>query len=148
MTTTNTSGHACKDYVKKIVIKRCVVEMLLIGAFGALGAVLRHIIHSSLVFSKFCQADIGILFINVLGSFLMGYLFMSSQSETFFINPSLRVPLMVGLLGGFTTYSTFSLDVFKRMENTGLSSALFLACLTPALCIFACYCGVYIVRRF
>jgi len=84
---------------------------LLIGAGGALGAMARHglnhIVHQRSLTSTF---PLGIFIVNILGSFLIGVLAGLVVSNRIQLAHQSRTFLIVGLLGGFTTFSSFSLD--------------------------------------
>ena len=83
---------------------------------GALGAVGRHLITAQ--FAQWFSSNVpwSTLLVNVLGSFLLGALY---ECGVLFWQPSdeLRAFLVVGILGGFTTFSTFSLDVVLLFER-------------------------------
>ena len=73
---------------------------------GAIGSVLRYLMVVGI------GAPLGVLVVNILGSFAMGVLFITLASRT-----SLSPFLMTGVLGGFTTFSAFSLDALKLWES-------------------------------
>lgn len=65
----------------------------------------------------------GTLAVNLIGSFLLGGL-MFAGIEAAAISPTLRIALTTGLLGGFTTYSTFSYDTMRYLQDGAWASAL------------------------
>ncbi len=73
---------------------------------GAIGSVLRYLMVVGI------GAHVATLLVNVMGSFLMGVLFISLAQRT-----NLSPLLMTGVLGGFTTFSAFSLDAMKLWES-------------------------------
>lgn len=73
---------------------------------GAIGSVLRYLMVVGI------GAPVATLLVNVMGSFLMGVLFISLAHRT-----NLSPLLMTGVLGGFTTFSAFSLDAMKLWES-------------------------------
>ncbi len=78
----------------------------------------------------------GTLLVNVLGSLLIGFVMqlgLSSQA----IPPSLRVPLVVGFLGAFTTFSTFSYETARYLQAGDWTPALANIGLNLFLCLFA-----------
>lgn len=98
-----------------------------IAAGGALGAVLRHFVNSGAAQLWGGGFPWGIMAVNVLGSFVMGCLIagFAHVSEP---SQAVKAFLTVGLLGGFTTFSSFSLDavtLFERGEH--LAAALYVA---------------------
>lgn len=91
---------------------------LLIGAGGALGAMARHalnhVIHQRAIASTF---PLGILAVNVLGSVAIGVLAGLLTSGRMHLGYPGRTFVIVGLLGGFTTFSSFSLDTLALVHN-------------------------------
>ncbi len=93
-------------------------EYMMIFIGGGLGAILRYFSSRCLFISRLAQhhAWLPIMVINVLGSFLMGVLYVILVKH-FAVSAYWRGLLMVGLLGGFTTFSSFSLDTLVTIEN-------------------------------
>ena len=117
---------------------------LLVGAGGALGAMARYGV--STVFgglTRFPAATIGI---NVLGSILMGLL-VGILART--LPPSsteIRLFAAVGVLGGFTTFSAFSLDAVTLIERGEWGQAALYAVLSVGLSITGLYFGLILTR--
>lgn len=83
---------------------------------GGIGAVIRYI--TTLICQNlFSLSIIGTLFVNLVGCFLIGYMFGGVQSKSTMISPTLRIFVMVGFLGGLTTFSTFSIEVFDIIKK-------------------------------
>ena len=101
------------------------VIWLLIGIGGALGAMARHglnaLIHQRLLGVRF---PIGIFAVNVLGSFAIGLVGGLIASERLSVGYPTRTFLIVGVLGGFTTFSSFSFDTLA-LAREGLSAQAF-----------------------
>jgi len=114
---------------------------------GALGALARYGI-STWVFAisshKFAYATLAV---NVLGSFLMGILFVL-VIEKAALPAEMRSLLMVGFLGAFTTFSTFSLDALGLWQNGHLFMALIYILATVILCLIAISSSVWLTRLF
>ena len=114
---------------------------------GALGALARYGI-STWVFAisshKFPYATLAV---NVLGSFLMGILFVL-VIEKAALPAEMRSLLMVGFLGAFTTFSTFSLDALGLWQNGHLFMALIYILATVILCLIAISSSVWLTRLF
>lgn len=91
---------------------------LLVGAGGALGAMARHalnhVIHQRMLASTF---PLGIFVINVAGSLAIGAIAGLLASSRLHLGYQTRTFLVVGLLGGFTTFSSFSLDTLALMRD-------------------------------
>jgi CrcB protein len=114
---------------------------------GALGAMARYGV-STLVFDASSQRfPYATLSVNVLGSFLMGILFVVI-AEKGLLPPEMRSILMVGFLGAFTTFSTFSLDALGLWQNGHLLLALVYALGTVVLCLAAISVAVWLTRLF
>ena len=90
---------------------------------GALGAMGRYAV-SSWVFQINHKFPFATLAINVLGSFVMGILYSCLLSSARLLSMEMRSLLMIGFLGAFTTFSTFSLDALGLWQNGHLFLAL------------------------
>jgi len=86
------------------------------------------------------------MFINILGSFLIGLVFVI-PADTAWLSPEMRLGCMAGFLGGFTTFSGFSLQIAQLYEQGALSRALFILCATPLLCVLATASGFWFGRK-
>jgi CrcB protein len=91
---------------------------ILVGVGGALGSMARHglnhVVHQRHLASTF---PAGIFLVNVLGSVLIGALAGALASGRLHLSFQARTFLVVGLLGGFTTFSSFSLDTLALMRD-------------------------------
>ncbi len=127
------------------------MKLVLAIAFGgALGAVGRH--YASTIANGFFSSMIaggfpyGTLFVNVLGSFLMGVLV---EVMALYWSPpiELRALMTVGFLGAFTTFSTFSMETVLLYERGALGLMALYMALSLALCIFGMFVGLFVVRN-
>ena len=121
-------------------------HILIVGAGGALGAIARHLV--SLGFARWVGTGFpwATLAVNVAGSLLIGVsaaLLLLRWPEA----TGSRLFLTTGLLGGFTTFSAFSLDFVALVERGGVGPALFYAAATVILSIAACLAGLAIARN-
>ena len=98
------------------------MSRLLIAAAGAIGTVLRYAL--SIACGQWFGAvfPFGTLAVNVIGSFALG-LVAGSFSGASWLGTDLRLVLGVGLLGGFTTYSSFNLELLRMIEQGALGKA-------------------------
>lgn len=121
--------------------------ILAIGLGGALGALSRHFMNTGI--AAFLKAPFpwGTLCVNVLGCFVMG-VFVAVFAA--FGNPSqeVRAFLTVGLLGGFTTFSAFSLDAMTLWTAGDIKGALLYVTASVVLSIAAIFLGSFIVWKF
>ena len=120
--------------------------IVLIAVAGAFGAVSRY--GTALgVYSIFGRGfPYGTLFVNVAGSFLMGILSIMLL-DRFNMGPEWRAAILVGFLGSFTTFSTFSIETLNLLEQGDFSRALLNMVLSLSLCIMAVWFGVSIGRQ-
>ena len=94
------------------------VKLLVVGAGGFLGAILRYVMSELL--QSVCGGSLypyGTLGVNVLGCIFIGLLAGLSEGKMIF-TPEVRLFLLVGLLGGFTTFSTFGYETFSLMRDS------------------------------
>ena len=87
----------------------------------------------------------GTLAVNVIGGFLMG-LFIELLARRFEGSPELRLFVAIGILGGFTTFSSFSLDVAVLWERGELAIALSYMLASVILSIGALFLGLWLAR--
>jgi len=94
------------------------VIWLLVGAGGAIGAMARHglnsLVHRRLLATVFPH---GIFIVNIIGSALIGIIAGIIVSGRLHVSTELRTFLVVGILGGFTTFSSFSLDTLTLLRS-------------------------------
>jgi CrcB protein len=120
--------------------------LLLIAVGGAVGAVLRYGASIS-VYSLLGRGfPYGTLFVNVSGSLLMGILSVL-MLERFDIGPEWRAAILVGVLGSFTTFSTFSIETLNLLEQGDLMRAMANIVLSVLICLVAVWFGVLIGRQ-
>lgn len=114
---------------------------------GGFGAVFRYITYLYIIHAFEKQVFFGTLIVNILGSFLMGILYWL-MIEKFKLDEVWRCLFMVGFLGAFTTFSSFSLDVLKMLQGGLLVQAFSYTIISVVSCIFAIFLGVVISRWF
>jgi CrcB protein len=113
---------------------------------GALGCWARYA-QSNLVQTVFGRNfPFATLSINVIGSFLMGFLFILTL-ERLMIPPSVRVGVLTGVLGGYTTFSTFEMETLLLAENGEFFKAGLYVVLSVVIGFAAAFGGAYIARN-
>ena len=120
-------------------------SLLAVALGGALGSVARYAV--SAVFSKWFGLAFpwGTLFINIAGSFAIG-VFAESFALQFYASQAVRAFLVIGICGGFTTFSAFSLDVATLLARGEMAYAAAYIVGSTALSILALYAGLAVVR--
>jgi CrcB protein len=84
--------------------------------------------------------------INLLGSFLMGFLFIETL-ERLTISPELRTGILTGGLGGFTTFSTFEMETLLLVEQGSFGKAALYVLLSVGLGFLGAFGGAYLARN-
>lgn len=114
-------------------------RILIVGFGGFLGAALRYVV-SSVTAEYFGSFPIGTLIVNVAGGFVMGVL-MEAGNSLWPISTETRLFLTTGILGGLTTFSTFSYETVSYLSNGKYLMGGLNAGLNLALALFACWLG-------
>ena len=122
------------------------MQLIYIGVFGALGCVSRYLasgwFHSLLGRSL----PYGTLMVNIVGSFLLGLLMEGSLRSTL-LSPEVRIGITVGFMGGFTTFSTFSYETIRLIEEGSFLHAGANIVLNVVVCIFFAALGIFLARQ-
>ncbi len=121
-------------------------EWVAIGVGGAAGSMLRYGL-STWVYAFAGRAfPYGTLAVNVLGCLAMGFLFVLFVDR--FIDSSVwRAGMLIGVLGGFTTFSSFSIETFNLIEQGEPVRALLNVLLSVVLCLGATWLGVVLGKQ-
>ena len=89
---------------------------LLVALFGAAGSVLRYSLYLITPRFFYLNFPVSTVIVNLLGSFFIGVCI--SLSDKSIITENIRIYIAIGLLGGFTTFSTFSMDLFSLLNKS------------------------------
>jgi CrcB protein len=121
------------------------MRFVLICLGGAVGTAARYLLGG--LIARWAGPDFpyGTLLINVLGSFLIGIIQQVGLSSLV-LPEALRVALAIGVLGGFTTYSSFSYETIKLLEAGSWAAATTYVALTTGLCLACCAAGLTLGR--
>ncbi len=119
--------------------------ILYAAAGGGIGAAARHLVNIG--FGRWVGTGFpwSTLFVNVVGSFLMGVL-IESFALKFKGSLELRTFLATGMLGGFTTFSAFSMDFAHLMQRHDTATGIAYAIASVIVSIAALYAGLWLVR--
>jgi CrcB protein len=121
------------------------LQILAIAGGGALGALGRFGLSSGVYRLLGRDFPWGTLAVNVLGSFLMGLLFVLFL-DRLAGPPELRSAILVGFLGAFTTFSTFSMETLVLVEQGFVVKGLLNILASVLLCLLACWLGALLGR--
>ena len=112
---------------------------------GAVGSVLRYMIQTHSMQWLGNSFPYGTLIVNVVGSLLIGFL-SYALLERFTVTEEVRIAILVGFLGGFTTFSTFSIETLNLIQVGSFFGAIINAILSIVLCLVACFVGMSLAR--
>ena len=121
-------------------------QLIVIAAGGAVGALMRYGMSNAVYAMLGRSFPYGTLAVNVFGSLLMGFLFVLLIERSTF-DLLWRSAILIGGLGAFTTFSTFSIETLNLIENGSVTLALLNMLLSVALCIIAVWLGVAVARQ-
>ena len=118
---------------------------LLITLGGAIGTALRYFV--SLIAARWFGSEFpyGTLIVNLSGAFIIG-LVQELGAETLLIPDNTRLFLTTGMMGGLTTYSTFSYETVRLMEANAWSQAWINISVTTVICLSLCFLGMAVGR--
>lgn len=122
------------------------MNILLVALGGALGSVLRYLVsrYANLNW-VWLDLPIGTQIVNIVGCFLIGLLsvfFIAPEKENF------RLLLIVGFLGGFTTFSSFGIETFQLLQNGKTFAAFLNVAISLVLGLGAVALGYFLSKRF
>ena len=125
------------------------MTLLAVAAGGAIGAAGRYALNgwAERLLSDWLGGGIpyGTLVVNVIGSFLLGIL-LEILALSLSISPELRALLVLGVLGGFTTFSAFSMDTILLLERGELNRAGLYVLLSVGLSVGGLFTGLRLIR--
>ena len=121
-------------------------QVIAIAAGGAAGALLRYWMSNGIHAVLGRGFPYGTLTVNVIGSLLMGFLYIW-LIERLASGPVLRAFLLIGVLGAFTTFSTFSVETLNLVESGQLGKAILNVLISVVVCIAAAGLGILLARQ-
>jgi fluoride exporter len=121
--------------------------LLLVASGGAAGAVMRYLIGLQTLRMFGAAWPYGTLAVNIVGGFLMGLLAAVLTLRGGADQEKLRLLLGVGVLGGFTTFSAYSLEVVQMIERRAWLQAAAYSLGSVVLSVAALFAGLWLARR-
>jgi CrcB protein len=121
------------------------MNLLFVLAGGALGSGARYLVSTWMADRFGIAFPWGTLTVNVVGSFIIGVI-ATLADELGSVGPNARIFLVVGVLGGFTTFSSFSLETLRLAEQDELTRAAGNIAANLVLAVGAAFLGIITVR--
>ncbi len=116
------------------------MNFLIVFVGGGIGAVFRYWLSGAVYKFSSGSFPLGTLAVNIIGSFLIGFLMILMEGR-FLAPPSVRIFLTIGILGGFTTFSSFSYETISLMRDGELLLSVLNIGASVIVCLFATYIG-------
>ncbi|BCW88967.1 Putative fluoride ion transporter CrcB [Alphaproteobacteria bacterium SO-S41] len=123
------------------------IPVLAVASGGAIGAVMRYFMASGIQRLTGAGFPWGTLAVNMIGALLMG-LIMEAAARFWTMSSDLRLFLTTGILGGFTTFSAFSLETALMIEKGDFGPAALYITASVVLTVLFLFCGLWLVRSF
>ena len=122
------------------------LKILFVAIGGSLGAVARYLINISPLAGAAGKFPLPTFIINITGSFLIGFL-MIVFADKFDINENVRIAVIVGFLGAFTTFSTFEMEIFTLIRDREFVTGFLYLFLSVFVGFVGVVAGVALGRR-
>ena len=120
--------------------------VLAVAAGGAMGAAARYSVAQLAIRWFGTGFPWGTLFVNIAGSLLMGLIFESFTFSRISLPSAVQLFMMTGILGGFTTFSAFSLEAITMLSQRDYMSALLYVSGSVFLSLIGVIVGIWLVR--
>ena len=120
-------------------------KSLLVFIGGGIGAVFRYFLAGWIYKVVGSDFPYGTLVVNVLGCFVIG-LFLTMAEDRFLVSPSVRTFVAVGIIGGFTTFSTFNFETLELLRDGAISLAVLNVGASVGIGLSATWAGAIIGR--
>lgn len=113
---------------------------------GGMGALLRYLVGRVTINLGWAALPFGTLIANLIGCFLMGYLSWVLVHR-WQLSQEVQTVVLTGFLGGFTTFSAFSLETVNLLEQGASFRALSYILISVVLCVSMCFIGLIVARQ-
>ncbi len=117
--------------------------IVFIGIGGFFGAVFRFLISTFVQKISFSFFPVGTLSVNVLGSFIIGFLALYFEQM---VSPNYKALFITGFLGALTTFSTFSLETVSMLQSSEYMKAILNISLNVIFCLIATIGGMILFK--
>ncbi len=122
------------------------LRLFYLGVFGLVGIYSRYFLDHFLQGSYGQPHYLSTMIVNLLGSFLVGIVFVFSV-ERLMLSQDFRIAIIVGLLGGFTTFSAFSLDAMRLINAQRVGMLMTYVGVSVFGGILCCFLGMILTKR-
>lgn len=122
------------------------IKLFAVAAGGAAGAVARYLINISPISRPFESFPLATFLINISGSIAIGFV-MAVTVERFDLSESIKLALIVGFLGAFTTFSTYEMEIFSLIRERQIFLALFYAIVSLVVGLIGVAAGFELGKR-
>jgi len=120
------------------------IRLLYVVIGGGLGALLRYLLSAVIQKQSASLFPYGTLIVNLTGALFIGFLWELFQNIT--VSTNIRVFIFMGILGGLTTFSTFSLETFNLLKDNQYLTALVNVIVNNVFCIILVFAGSFTAR--
>lgn len=120
-------------------------KLLAVAVGGSIGATTRYLVSTWAAERFGADFPYGTLIVNVVGCFIIGA-FMTATTERFIVNPYWRLIVTVGFVGGLTTFSSFSYESFKLLEDGSVTLVIYNILLNFSFGFLATWLGISAAR--
>ena len=121
------------------------LKVIYVGFGGFIGSILRYSLYIFTSNILGYTSPVATIFVNIIGCFSIGFAYQLFNTHLI-ISENLRLFIMIGLLGGFTTFSAFSIDAFLVYQNSGRILAIAYVVLSIILSLLATLTGVWLIK--
>ncbi len=115
-------------------------NILIVGTGGALGSIARYLITCLFTHLAICS-ELAIFLVNIIGSFVIGLLIPASSNTLYLL-------MAVGFCGGFTTFSTFSVQAFQMLQSGQRLTSLIYILASVLISIAFVFLGIYMSEKY
>lgn len=122
-------------------------KFVFIGLGGFFGSIARYGLTSFVQTKTESHFPYGTMLVNILGCFFIG-LFITLFQERIVVGQNIRLFLIIGILGGFTTFSSFSYDTFAMLKTGNILGAGLNAGISLFGCLIATWVGFFVGENF